>query len=274
MLIVVSIVCAIVAIWALRRAFSSPKDTRTSKDTIVLPPLRVTVTTSHESLSDQPEEENSSSDNWEGSFWDAANPKSLRKDVLLDYVDGRGNKTQRRVSVRQFDEKIDLFIGHCHLRNATRTFKFSRIASCADAETGEVISDFRAYCVSEYEKSPDHSIDRLLEDNIDALSIAFYVGKADGRLTKKENTEIANFAASLVGDSRLDADLIKKMYANWGVPSLQSFRLAVGRVKSRPDEYRRALVQACESIVATDAKSSDAERETLNYVKQKLLDNP
>ena len=86
-------------------------------------------------------------DTWEGGMWDARDPRRVAAKLQIEYCDAVGNKTTRNVNVREFDNKLyhGVFMGICELRNAHRTFRFDRILSCIDLETGEVISDVRRH---------------------------------------------------------------------------------------------------------------------------------
>ncbi len=60
--------------------------------------------------------------------------------VEFDYIDNSGEITKRRVEVQKIRKKYH-FSGHCHLRNAPRTFKFQNIkGKIVRVATGEVLS--------------------------------------------------------------------------------------------------------------------------------------
>jgi len=81
-------------------------------------------------------------DSWEGGFWDASDPHDLDTTLDLTYTDAQGSTTTRVVRTRSFDNALygGILIGHCHLRNATRTFRFDRVRQAVDTSTGEVTS--------------------------------------------------------------------------------------------------------------------------------------
>ena len=68
-------------------------------------------------------------------------------------------------------------MGHCELRNATRTFRFDRIKKCVDLETGELITDVKKYLNERYEKSPEKSTEILSSDYIDVLKGCLFCSK-------------------------------------------------------------------------------------------------
>ena len=84
---------------------------------------------------------------------DPADVTGLRFDILLTYVDRQGERTDRRVTVRdawgEFGKRggftlENLIRGHCHLRDGLRTFHVMGMESVADAETGEVVTGLRS----------------------------------------------------------------------------------------------------------------------------------
>ena len=59
-------------------------------------------------------------------------------EFIIQYRDSEGAVTQRRISDVQPEDRIAVS-AYCHLRQARRTFVFSKIICAADAETGEVV---------------------------------------------------------------------------------------------------------------------------------------
>lgn len=127
-------------------------------------------------------------DAWEGAFWETENPLPVHAIIQIKYCDGKGQNSERIVTVRQFDSQFSggMIIGHCHLRNATRTFRYDRIIECFDRETGEIILDIGSYLQKIYESSPSFSVNKLLETDYDTIRVLLYVGRADGSLRKPE----------------------------------------------------------------------------------------
>lgn len=94
-------------------------------------------------------------DSWEGSFPDAENPKVLCINLEIDYVDGAGLETNRKIRAFAFDNDLHggILIAHCFLRNANRTFRFNRIQLCLNSDTGERISDIASYLNAKFEQT-------------------------------------------------------------------------------------------------------------------------
>src|SRR3972149_10132320 len=145
-------------------------------------------------------------DAWEGAFWDAANPFPVKATLKLTYVDGKGDRSQRIVDVREFDEYLyeGMLIGHCQLRDATRTFRFDKIQECINMETGEVVQVVAGFLKKKYEASPEATLDKLYGDHHGLLRVYLYIRKADDRLTSKERLSIIEHIKSISNDERLD----------------------------------------------------------------------
>ena len=56
------------------------------------------------------------------------------------YVDSSGEQSERLIS-NVTPQGMDEILAYCHLRNAQRTFKLSKVVRLMDAETGEVVAD-------------------------------------------------------------------------------------------------------------------------------------
>jgi hypothetical protein len=211
-------------------------------------------------------------DEWEGSFWEVAQPLPAKARLRLKYTDGASRKTERTVDVRQFGAvgPITLLIGHCNMRAATRTFRSDRIESCIDEETGEVVSDIQTFLQTKYDQSPDRAIGLLLEGEYDTLRVLLYVGKADGQLRAAEKAVIRDTCVAITSDSRLTDSAIDELLANMDVPTLQAFKLAVGRLAKREQTALAVVMTAAERMVATQKTVHQVEQEALDYMKRRF----
>jgi tellurite resistance protein len=234
-------------------------------------PIKITASYDDGGYGRQPRE-SIDKDEWEGSFWEVLQPLSAKARLRLKYTDGAGRKTERTVDVRQFGSMgpNTLLIGHCNMRDATRTFRSDRIESCIDEETGEVVSDVRAYLQSKYEQSPDRTKDLLLEGEYDTLRVLLYVGKADGQFRAAEKAVIRETCIAITNDSRLTDSTIEELYVNMAVPTLHAFKLAVGRLAKRDKAAQSVVMAAAEKMVATQKTVHQAEQEALDYMKKRF----
>jgi hypothetical protein len=212
-------------------------------------------------------------DAWEGSFWEVREPVNFQRDVRISYSDANGNATQRNVSVRAFEPSYPsgLIIGHCHMRQATRTFRFDRIRDCVDLETGEVVPDLHAHLVALRAASPLGVADTLLREHRDLLKLLLYMAKADGQMRKAEVDVVARTCAEITGDDRVDAGIVKEALAACDVMTPRGFELACkGMVKSNREQFARFVV-AAQEIVATQKTVHPEEEAALKIIAKAQL---
>ena len=157
------------------------------------------------------------------------------------------------------------------MRNSTRTFRTDRIIKCVDEETGEIVSDVFAYLRSKYDSSPEHTRDSLVVEEYDTLRVLLYVGKADGRLRVPEKAIIRETCRALARDSRITDVMIDEIFANLAAPTLHAFKLAIGRIGKTETAARTLLMKAAEDMVATQKTVHLAEKEALEYMRQRLF---
>ena len=257
-----------IAYWVLTKPRAAPPSPQPEQYEI---PIKITLTYDDGGYGHQPRE-SINKDEWEGSFWEVAQPLPAKAKLRLKYTDGAGRKTERTVDVRQFGAvgPNTLLIGHCNMRDATRTFRSDRIESCIDEETGEVVSYVHTYLQNKYDQSPDRTKDLLLEGEYDTLRVLLYVGKADGQLRAAEKAVIRDTCIAITNDSRLIDSTIDELLTNMDVPTLQAFKLAVGRLAKRDQAAQAVVVNAAEKMVATQKTVHRAEQEALDYMKKRF----
>jgi tellurite resistance protein len=261
------------AIWIAYKVLAKPRAAPPGPQTEHYKiPIKITVSYDDGGYGRQPHE-SIDKDEWEGSFWEVAQPLPAKAKLRLKYTDGAGRKTKRTVDVRQFGEigPNTLLIGHCNMRDATRTFRSDRIESCTDEETGEVVNDVRTYLQTKYDQSPDRTKDLLLEGEYDTLRVLLFVGKADGQLRAAEKAVIRDTCIAITKDSRLIDSTIDDLLANMDVPTLQAFKLAVGRLAKRDQAAQAVVMTAAEKMVATQKTVHQAEQEALDYLKKRFV---
>lgn len=211
-------------------------------------------------------------DNWEGNFWEAEEVFTVLATLHFNYEDGSGKRTERTVEVRRVGTygQSHLILGHCQLRNATRTFLTDRIIRCIDPATGELISDTYAYLRGKYESSPNFARDKLYENEYDTLRVLLYIGKADNQLRAAEKVIIRNTCRTLSNDDRMTDEMIDDLFLTLGVPTFPAFRLAVGRLAKKEQSTCKLILKAAEDMIATQKTAHPSEVEALEYIKKKF----
>lgn len=153
------LIAAGVAVWLLWRMFSQNASGKPRNPSATYEiPIRVEVTCETDDKT-RSSDATDDKDSWEGGFWEVQQPFPAKATLRIKYEDGAGKQTERVVDVRQFgiDVNGNILIGHCRMRNATRTFRMERIKRCVDEETGEIVSDVFTYLREKYDSSPEHT---------------------------------------------------------------------------------------------------------------------
>lgn len=210
--------------------------------------------------------------------WDTAaeyapsDPKPVAALLLLTYRDGNGQGTERQVQVRECDtlNPAGYLTGICQLRGAFRTFRIDRVERAVDMETGEIIENIPAWAQTRYLESPAYAIEQLLSTAADAMRALLYIGKADGRFTKKEKEIFLTYCQAKSGATHITQADLDRACAALPLPSMQSFKLICGRLAKLPQSERTAVLEACEQMVATEKKIAPEEAAALDYMRKRL----
>lgn len=211
--------------------------------------------------------------------WDVAaayapsNPKPIDASLKLHYRDASGTTTIRVVQAQECDttNPEGYLIGYCELRQDIRTFRIDRIQRAIDMATGEIIDDLCAFAEASFKASPAHSIIQLLDDSADALRGLFYIGKADGRFTKKEKELFLAFCHHASGDARITIKQIEDACAYLPQPSMQAYKLICGRLAQASDELKAGVLQTAEAMIATEKTVAPEEVEALAYMRKRFV---
>lgn len=217
--------------------------------------------------------ESFNTDHWEGSFWEAQDPLPAKSKLKFIYTDGSGKETNRTIDTEKYGRygSTTLIIGYCHLRKAKRTFRADRIKSCINLESNETITDVESFLQKKYDESPNKSKDTLFTEHYDMLRALLYVGKADGQLRADEVEVIREQCVSISGDERLNEKDIKELLSSMDVPTIQAFKLAIGRLAKLEKQSKVNILNAAKTIVATQKTVHPSEEEALNYIEKRFF---
>ena len=218
------------------------------------------------------EENDAYRDSWEGGFWEASDPKRVMSRLQIDYQDWDGSSTTRSVKVREFDEKLygGIILGHCDLRDATRTFRIDRMKSCIDTATGKEVRDVRQHLLELYERSPRRTADLLVSDYIDVLKVLYFLEIANGQYGEEENRSIAAYLNKLLRDNGITSDTIDHALRDIPVPSFETYKLALGKVLIGGQVNPELLRTCCYEIVKKQTTTHAVEKKALKYLDRKL----
>jgi uncharacterized tellurite resistance protein B-like protein len=218
-------------------------------------------------------------DAWEGWFiGEASDPKPAKARLQIAYVDGDGKSTERTIEVIEFDNspansKTGLIMAYCEMRNARRTFRYDRITHAVDMETGEVINSIQDYLRKVWSESTAHSMEQFEEQFQGPLEILLFIARADGRLVAKERAAIIEFCRTHLPDQRVTDEQLTKSIKEVRALTLQSFKVAVGRLLKQSPDLTVELIKTGEMIVAAEKSVHPAEVEALEYLKRRLAES-
>lgn len=217
--------------------------------------------------------EDEDNDAFEGSFYDAPSPqRTAAKTVRIKYVDAKQQQTDRVVNVRAFESagRAGLIFGHCHLRNATRTFRFDRMRRVVDEDTGEIIADLQKCLNDEWLASPQPVMDKLYEQHHDVLKMMLFMAKADGAVRAAELDVIAGYCVDITQDKRITQAMIKEMLKCVDVVSITTFVRTYNRLRRERPESALQAAAACRAIVATQKTVHPNEQAALDALDKPL----
>lgn len=211
-------------------------------------------------------------DSWEGTIYEADESFGVSANFKIKYIDTKGSFSEREVTVRNagtINGKKAIF-GYCKLRNQSRTFIIKQISECIDLDTGEFINDIYTYLQNKYENSPEKTMHDVEMNDKDFLNALVYVGRADGQYRKEEKLIVCDAVRKLSGDNRITDEVINKILDTYGLISLQSFKLAVGRISSRPEETKQLVLDTVKQIIGTQKTVHPTEQVALDYIQKKI----
>lgn len=186
--------------------------------------------------------------------------------VAIRYVDAKGNRSTRRVTVRRIYEKdADLALAcYCHERRAPRLFLASRIEELIDLSTGEAFDDAPLFLRRHVAFDPAaggakadatrQALDRVRPD----LAVLVFLAACDGSFDPEERDAILEYVAERCGD--LDYDHTRVFgYVSRLHPDEDTFFDAIETLAEREDSDLAALARGAVAVVEADGVIDDAE---------------
>lgn len=171
----------------------------------------------------------------------------------IEYRDAGGRTSRREITVQRY--RYAGARGHlsayCHGRGAQRTFLFSRIKSAVDPLTGEVIAELGPWLDEHFEASPIGQAAGALDRHYAALTIMFYVAKADAAFRQREKAIMREFLID-EGAQQEVAIAILDTVSRWATPSAIAYGKALRALAPAPADYRLRVKRAAAALVASD----------------------
>lgn len=207
---------------------------------------------------------------------------------IIEYRDSKGRVSRRRITVWHISESsrdgIPFLYARCHERQAMRTFRIDRIASCIDYD-GEVHDDVPRYLADILGMSiglatakEDASARRwqlIVSDIRPDATLLAAISRCDGHVAASEVQEILSYLARVVegGGEILNDDDVAALdrYVARLRPTSEAIRRALDAASSySPDRIKRMLIAAAR-VMDADMKRHPAETRLVNTVAEELL---
>lgn len=210
---------------------------------------------------------------WDSELYAEA-ARVVTADLRITYVDADGQRTHRNVTVERYARTDDrgggVMIAFCHLRQARRPFRFSRIAHAADMETAQTVTDLGAFLDARYVATPLGRCDAFVSEHAPALGALLFVAKADDALRAKEKDVMRNFCAECGLADAAVCDLVVELVATWPAPSKAQYGADLRAIGARDMAYRELVRRAALAIVATDKTVRENETRALERLQREL----
>jgi hypothetical protein len=111
---------------------------------------------------------------------------------------------------------------------------------------------------------------KVFDKHLDLIKVLFYVGKADGQLRKPEREIICKTIRSIAKNKDILDDDINKAINQLSVPSMQTFKLAFGKLCEKYPKQVHQIYAVAKQIVDTQKNIHAHETEALGYMTKKM----
>ncbi|RIK91876.1 MAG: hypothetical protein DCC73_14510 [Proteobacteria bacterium] len=185
------------------------------------------------------------------------------KALFISYVDAKGVKSERRISVNKLKQTKDgklILVAYCYEREARRSFRVDRIIEMIDLLTGEIFENQRIK-----EALFSHFIplvNQTAEDRVigmckDEMMVLAFLARCDGHYHSEEEAIIVSFISEKCFEEDFDdAEMrrrIKDLY-----PDKSEYFAAIDRISQREKEKRR-LAKYAVRLIEADGTITDHE---------------
>ncbi|KJS02228.1 MAG: hypothetical protein VR65_06170 [Desulfobulbaceae bacterium BRH_c16a] len=191
--------------------------------------------------------------------------------IEITYRSSKNEETQRTVDVLGFNKMH--FEGYCHLRNKTRTFRFDYVESCAETETGEVVTnlfDFLINKLRSYQcRDPYETLAKLMLTENDFMLCLVYIGRLSGQLTPRKKVVIGKACSELSGD-RLFSDEQLHFLSNgfdFAHTTEDNFKTAVKNIAKSDSRKRNILLETVRQLSKIPKKITINEVDALKFIE-------
>ena len=213
-----------------------------------------------------PSTDNTSDD---GTLFDKFIPNQA---VFMTYIDSRGQKSQRRITVKSLGQKSDNIVikAFCHERNALRTFRTDRILETINVETGEIFDApndiLKSIGISEKTKSP-LTVPDIFKIYENSIIVMVFIARCDGHFHSAEINSIIDYLKTKGEISSNNVKTIKNKILNM-YPDEEGFFEAVDELEYNDMKELKKIGQWVTRLINADGKVTKIEE----HYKQDILD--
>lgn len=194
--------------------------------------------------------------------------------LLIEYQDGRGNRSVRRITVKYIVNKSDGdcdMWSYCHEREAYRMFLLSRVEKITYIQTGETIENPLINFKGKYGDPDRIELNKVMKLYEDEILCLVFIGRSDGVLRKSERAIIEKYIFDKAG--------FKKENKRWSIDNeirnmnclVDDFRKGIKRMAlTKTTKEKNVLIDYIKSIISADKVEDPMERAGL-VVMEKIF---
>ncbi|MBL4756451.1 MAG: WYL domain-containing protein [Rhizobiales bacterium] len=193
--------------------------------------------------------------------------------MCLEYEDARGKKSTRDVQCYSVQRRgdYDYLAAHCFVRDASRSFRFDRIVSITDYDTGEIYNPPGAMLSQMREMAGLGAEQTLFAEfvckNADFTKILVFLGRASGRFVASEREVIVDYLINRNPDTDTNAEFSNQM--NRWIRSLYPSTEAVVDIlfsMKTEGQLDKEFMGEMKKVLAADGKFQTEERDALSEI--------
>ena len=188
----------------------------------------------------------------------------------MQYVDAGGTTSQRYITLRKVwsDGATRYLQGHCHLRNALRTFRVDRIRSLHDPATGELYEPPGRLLDQFLDEHPDETM-ALIGEHRAQLAVLVYLARCDAAFDVIEHKVILSWLKRRARGRNVSwrevGDHVRRIY-----PSYEDVESALPMVASMPTRSLKSFFNVVAQVVVADGRAAENELAFLSRLSEAM----
>lgn len=195
----------------------------------------------------------------------------------IDYTDANGDQTRRRIrviGVSNLISKPGWIEAHCYEREAQRRFRVDRISRVID-EDGVVHEPLTYLEYLARRRAFIQVSQGRLDDIANGVVVLMALGRADGRLVKKERQVIVEFVRATALRKAVPRDdevyLVEEGDLAGFRPDFGMIENALAWIAGQSQEDQIEFLSYCRELIEADGNVTDSEASTLVAIEKEIL---